>query len=257
VLILLPPSEGKFAPSRGKPLDLATLTFPQLTSAREKVLDALVEVCRGDIEQAHTILALPPGLVGEVTRNAGLLTAPTATAGRIYTGVLYDALGLATLTPSGKRRASSRLAVTSSLFGLLRLGDRIPAYRLSGDVALPSIGTVASVWREAMGEVMRPVVAKQLVVDLRSGTYAAFWRPDADQAARVVSLRVLHETTGKRTVVSHFNKATKGRIVRALLEDGGDPGSARGFVALLTRLGWQVEATSGKPGHYDVVVSEI
>jgi cytoplasmic iron level regulating protein YaaA (DUF328/UPF0246 family) len=257
VLILLPPSEGKFAPSRGKPLDLATLSFPELTSAREKVLDALVEVCHGDIEQARATLGLPPGLAGEVTRNAGLLTAPTTTVGQIYTGVLYDALGLDSLSSSGKRRASSRLAVTSSLFGLLRLGDRIPAYRLSGEVALPSIGTVASVWREAMGEVMRPLLAKQLVVDLRSGTYTAFWRPDPDQAERVVSLRVLHEANGERTVVSHFNKATKGRIVRALLEDGGDAGSARGFVALLTRLGWQVEPTSGKPAHYDVVVSEI
>ena len=171
--------------------------------------------------------------------------------------MLYDALGLGSLSSSGKRRASSRLAVASSLFGLLRLGDRVPAYRLSGDVSLPPIGTVSSVWRASMGEVMRPLVAKQLVVDLRSGTYAAFWRPDADQAARVLSLRVLHEVEGRRSVVSHFNKATKGRIVRALLEDGGDPGSAKGFVALLTRLGWQVEATPGKTTSYDVIVSEI
>jgi cytoplasmic iron level regulating protein YaaA (DUF328/UPF0246 family) len=220
VLILLPPSEGKYAPSRGKPLDLATLSFPELTSARETVLD-------GDVEDARTTLGLPPGLAGEIARNAGLLNAPTAAAGRLYTGVLYDALGLGSLSSSGKRRASSRLAVASSLFGLLRLGDRVPAYRLSGDVSLPPIGTVSSVWRASMGEVMRPLVAKQLVVDLRSGTYAAFWRPDADLAARVLSLRVLHEVEGRRSVVSHFNKATKGRIVRALLEDGGDPGSPR------------------------------
>jgi len=257
VLILLPPSENKYAPSRGKPLDLATLSFPELTSAREKVLDALVEVCRGDTETARTTLGLPPGLAGAVARNAGLLTAPTAAAGRLYTGVLYDGLGLGSLSSSGKRRASSRLAVASSLFGLLRLGDRVPAYRLSGDVSLPPLGTVSSVWRAPMAEVMRPLVAKQLVVDLRSGTYAAFWRPDAAQAARVLSLRVLHEVDGRRTVVSHFNKATKGRIVRALLEDGGDPGSPKGFVALLTRLGWQVEPTPGRTTSYDVVVSQI
>jgi cytoplasmic iron level regulating protein YaaA (DUF328/UPF0246 family) len=257
VLLLLPPSEGKFAPVRGRSLDLADLSFPELTSAREQVMDALVEVCQGDPERARTTLGLPPGLADEVARNAGLLTAPTATVGRIYTGVLYDALGLDSLTTPGKRRAASRLAVSSSLFGLLRIGDRIPAYRLSGDVTLPTVGTVASVWRSAITDVMRPIAAKQLVVDLRSGTYAAFWRPDPDQTRRVVSLRVLHESDGERTVVSHFNKATKGRIVRALLEDGGDPGSAKGFVALLTRLGWHVEPTPGKPGSYDVVVAEI
>ena len=257
MLILLPPSEGKYAPSRGKSLDLTSLSFPELTSAREKVLDGLVSLCSDDPEAARRTLDLPPGLAGEVARNAALPTAPTAAVSRIYTGVLYDALGLDSLSSSARRRATSRLAVTSSLFGLLRLGDRVPAYRLSGDASLPSTGTIASVWREALDEVLRPIAGRQLVVDLRSGTYTAFWRPDASLARRVISLRVLHEVDGKRSVVSHFNKATKGRIVRALLEDGSDPGSAKGFVALLTRLGWVVEPTPGRSGSYDVVVTEI
>jgi cytoplasmic iron level regulating protein YaaA (DUF328/UPF0246 family) len=257
VLILLPPSEGKFAPSRGKPLDLSSLSFPELTSAREKVLDGLVDLSRDDVDQARKTLGLPPGLAGEVLRNAGLRSAPTTSAARVYTGVLYDVFGLDTLSTAARRRASARLAITSSLFGLLRPGDRIPAYRLSGDASLPATGTVASVWRQVLDEVLRPIAQRQLVVDLRSGTYAAFWRPDTEVARRVVSLRVIHEVDGRRTVVSHFNKATKGRIVRALLEDGGDPGSARGFVALLTRLGWTVEPTPGKAGSYDVVVTDI
>ena len=41
MLILLPPSEGKTAPRRGKPLDLAALTCPELTDARRAVIDAL------------------------------------------------------------------------------------------------------------------------------------------------------------------------------------------------------------------------
>ena len=221
------------------------------------MLHALVELCRVDAEAARATLDLPPGLAAEVTRNAALFDASTAAAGRIYSGVLYDALGLDSLSTSAKRRAAARLVVTSSVFGLVRPGDRIPAYRLSGDVvAAPArngrLGLARGDARDDAAD-----VAKQLVVDLRSGMYAAFWRPDADQARRVVSLRVLHEAAGRRSVVSHFNKATKGRIVRALLEDGGDPGSARGFVGLLTRLGWQVEPTPGKANSYDVVVTEV
>ena len=202
------------------------------------------------------------GLAAEVTRNAGLLTAPTAAVSRIYAGVLYDALGLESLSSSGKRRASSRLLVTSSLFGLLRIGDRIPAYRLSGDASLPSTGTIASVWRQAFDEVLRPIVARQLVVDLRSGMYAAFWRPEPAVAKRVVSLRVLHEVKGKRSVVSHFNKATKGRMVRSLLEDGGDARTPGGFADLLVSLGWSVEPTPGaagetEPTSYDVIVASV
>jgi cytoplasmic iron level regulating protein YaaA (DUF328/UPF0246 family) len=149
--------------------------------------------------------------------------------------------------------------VVSSLFGLVRPGDRIPAYRLSGDASLPGLGAVAGVWRNALDPVVRSVVGRGLVVDLRSTTYAAFWRPGPDLARRVVTVRVLHESGGRRTVVSHFNKATKGRLVRGLLEDGANPGSVRALAAALERLGWTVEV--GEPGRggtqLDVVVSEI
>jgi uncharacterized protein len=257
VWVLLPPSEGKFAPSRGRPLDLSALSSPELTQPRGQVLDALVTLCREGEAKAMGVLDLSPGLSGEIARNAGLREAPAAPAGRIYQGVLYDALGLESLSGSARRRACSRLLVCSSLFGVVRLADRIPAYRLSGDVSLPGVGTVASVWRAALSQVMERLVAKHLVVDLRSGVYAGFWRPTKEQSKRVVSLRVLHEAQGRRTVVSHFNKATKGRIVRDLLEDGAAPMSARGLVTLLNRLGWQVEPTPGNPHSYDVVAAEI
>ena len=98
-----------------------------------------------------------------------------------------------------------------------------------------------------------------LLVDLRSGTYAAFWRPEPDLARRVATVRVLHESGGRRTVVSHFNKATKGRIVRALLEDGANPGTPKALAATLERLGWTVEVgeRTARGTQLDVVVSEI
>jgi cytoplasmic iron level regulating protein YaaA (DUF328/UPF0246 family) len=259
VLIVLPPSEGKTAPSRGKPLDLATLGFPALTAARERVLDALVELCSGDAAAAAGTLGLGGTQAELVGRNAGLRTAPTARADRVYSGVLYDALDVPTLSAAAKRRAGSRLAVTSSLFGLVRPADRIPAYRLSGDTTLPDLGPVAGVWREALGPAFEEGLGNGLLVDLRSGMYAAFWRPPADLAPRVATVRVLHEVNGKRQVVSHFNKATKGRIVRAVLEDGGVPRTPGELADQLGDLGWKVEVGDhGRKGtQLDVVVSEI
>jgi cytoplasmic iron level regulating protein YaaA (DUF328/UPF0246 family) len=259
VLIVLPPSEGKTPARRGKPLDLDALSFPELTAARRAVLDALVGLCRGDAEHARTALGLPPGLADLVARNAGLPDAPTARADRVYTGVLYDALALPDLPADARRRATSRVAVVSSVFGLVRPGDRIPAYRLSGDVSLPGLGAVAGVWRRELDPVVRTAAGSGLVVDLRSTTYAAFWRPAADLARRVVTVRVLHESGGRRTVVSHFNKATKGRLVRALLEDGANPASVRAFASTLERLGWHAEVGPlGKHGtQVDVVVREV
>jgi cytoplasmic iron level regulating protein YaaA (DUF328/UPF0246 family) len=259
VLILLPPSEGKAVPSRGRPLDLDTLSSPSLTKARDAVIDALVELCTGDPVVAAETLDVPktqPELIG---LDAALRTAPTARADRIYTGVVYDALGFATLSPAAKRRAASRVLVTSSLFGLVAPGDRIPSYRLSGDATLPGLGGVAAHWRAHLDEAAREALGGGLLVDLRSGTYAAFWRPAADLAGRVATVRVLHEAGGVRKVVSHFNKATKGRITRALLEAGATPRTPAALAGALRDLGWTVELTDPAPTgtRLDVVVSAL
>ncbi|WP_028473331.1 peroxide stress protein YaaA [Nocardioides alkalitolerans] len=258
MLILLPPSEGKATPTRGKPLDPASLSFPSLTTARTDVRAALVDLCTADPEKAAAVLGLGPTQLDLVARNGALDGAPTARAERIYTGVLYDALDAATLSAAARRR-TTRVAVTSSLFGLVRLADRIPSYRLSGDVTLPGLGPVAGVWRDHLGAAVTDALGAGLLVDLRSGTYAAFWRPTPDLAARVATVRVLHEHAGVRKVVSHFNKATKGRIVRAVLEDGGRPRTPTALADQLRDLGWTVEvgAPGAKGTQLDVVVTEV
>jgi uncharacterized protein len=263
VLILLPPSEGKSAPRRGKPLELDRLSFPSLHEARAEVLDALLTLCTtggaGDVAKAAEVLGLGKTQADEVLRNADLLTAPTARADQVYAGVLYEALDLATLDTAARRRATAWVAITSGLFGLLRPGDRIPAYRLSGSVSLPGTGHVSTYWGSRLDQAVRDVAGTGLVVDLRSSTYASFWRPDADTAQRVVAVRVLHEVDGKRKVVSHFNKATKGRLVRALLQDGRRPNTPERFAEHLRELGWTVElGARGRHGtQLDVVVTEL
>ena len=256
VLILLPPSEGKTPPRRGKPLDLGGLSSPALTATRTRVLDALVSLCAEQPERAASVLEVPKSQLDLVALNASLRSAPTARADAVYAGVLYDALGMATLSAGARRRATSRVRVTSSLFGLVAPTDRIPAYRLSGDAVLPGVGTVSGVWRQSLGPEITELVGDGLLVDLRSGMYAAFWRPAA--LPRVATVRVLHEVAGRRQVVSHFNKATKGRILRALLEDGANPRTPARLAETLRDLGWDVEVVVGAKGtQLDVVVSEL
>jgi cytoplasmic iron level regulating protein YaaA (DUF328/UPF0246 family) len=259
VLILLPPSEGKADPRRGKPLDLGGLGFPGLTEPRREVLTSLVELCRSNPVRAARVLGLGATQTEEVRRNQALLEAPTARADVIYTGVLYDALGLATLDAAARRRATRWLAVQSSLFGLLSPVDRIPSYRLAGAVNLPGIGVVSAHWRRFLDPVVREAAGDGLVVDLRSTTYAAFWRPYPDLARKVATVRVLQQVGDRRSVVSHFNKATKGRLVRALLESGAVPRTPLALAGAIADLGWTVEmAAPGRHGQQlDVVVEEV
>ena len=263
VLILLPPSEGKFVPRRGKRLALGALDFPGLTEARETVLSALVELCAGrpddEVAEAARILGLGSTQADEVGRNAQLLTALTARADRVYTGVLYDALDLASLDAGARRRATRWLVIMSSLFGAVRPDDPIPAYRLSGDTRLPALGTVSGFWRSQLDPVLTEAAGDGLVVDLRSSTYAAFWRPPAGLARQVATVRVLHEVDGRRSVVSHFNKATKGRLVRDLLGDARIAHTPADLADQLAALGWVVEARPPTRAgqQLDVVVSAL
>ncbi|MGW7411625.1 peroxide stress protein YaaA [Streptomyces sp. NPDC054863] len=265
MLVLLPPSEGKAAPGRGAPLKPESLSLPGLTTARTAVLDELVELCRGDEEKARLVLGLSEGLRGEVAKNADLRNAATRPAGEIYTGVLYDALDLASLDAAARKRARQWLLVFSGLWGAVGVGDRIPSYRCSMGVKLPGLGALGAYWRPVMARVLPEAAGDGLVLDLRSSAYTAAWKPQGDVADRTATVRVLHaqivDGVEKRSVVSHFNKATKGRIVRDLLVAGAAPANPAELVVALRDLGHVVEATepakAGRAWSLDVVVRQI
>ncbi|WP_165986986.1 peroxide stress protein YaaA [Streptomyces sp. YIM 98790] len=268
MLVLLPPSEGKAEPRGGAPLDLAALSLPGLTPAREAVLDELIALCSADQVKAREVLGLSERQSGEITKNAALRTAPALPAAGLYTGVLYDALGLASLPPEARARAERSLLVFSGLWGALRITDRVPSYRCPGGVRLPALGGLAGHWRGPLGTVLPEAAGDGLVLDLRSSAYAALWKPAARSAAarRTVTVRVLHsrlvDGVERRSVVSHFNKATKGRMVRSLLESGADPATPEELADVLRSLGHRVEGGAGAGSgatarRLDVVVTEL
>jgi cytoplasmic iron level regulating protein YaaA (DUF328/UPF0246 family) len=236
VLVLLPPSETKIDGGDGPPLSLDALSHPELGPLRKDLLDALV-VLAADPGASRAALGLSPKQDAEIARNAVLWTSPTTPASLRYTGVLYDALDLRSLRGAAAGRARERLAVGSALFGLLRADDPVPAYRLSAGSALPGRGTLAAAWKPLLEPVLRAIADGELVVDLRSGSYAALGR-----APGAVDVDVLAERAdGRRTVISHFNKAHKGRIARLLAGTRAEPGDAAAVAVLLRRSGLRVE----------------
>jgi cytoplasmic iron level regulating protein YaaA (DUF328/UPF0246 family) len=260
VLILLPPSEGKTPPAGGPALDLAALSLPELGGARRTVLDALVTLCRTDPDGARQVLGLSPRQAEEVTRDAGLPEAATAPAWQVYTGVLFAALDPGGLPPAALDRLTAATLVWSGLWGAVGLGDPIPAYRLAGGVTLPGPGRLSTFWREPLSRAMATRAHDQLVLDLRSSTYAASW---AGPPGRSVSVRVVQERAGARTVAGHFNKATKGRLLRALAVSGSAPTTPDELVDEVRALGFQIETgphapRSGRGGHcLDLVVDHL
>lgn len=245
MLILLPPSEGKATGTRGRPLDVDDLSFPELNPTRDRVIDALAAVSARD--DALEVLGAPKGAADQVAANVCLRDAPTLRASDLYTGVLYDALGYDTLDTGAKRRAARRLVVVSALFGALRPGDRVPSYRLSMGVDLPGVGKLATAWQEPLDQVLPDAAGRGVIVDMRSSTYVAAWRPTGDLAERTVAVHVVRDENGKRSVVSHMAKHTRGVIARELLQTGVDPQSPEALAEALAE-DHDVELDDPKPG---------
>jgi uncharacterized protein len=236
VLVLLPPSETKRDGGDGPPLRLDALSHPGLDAVRSALVKELVDLA-ADAPACRAALGLSAAQDAEIARNAALWTAPTMAALHRYTGVLYDALDVRSLRGASAERAMARLAVGSALFGLLRAADPVPSYRLSAGSALPGDGTLAARWKPVLEPELAAIAAEQLVVDLRSGSYAALGRiPGA------VTVNVLAERPdGSRSVVSHFNKAHKGRLARVLASSRAEPSDAAAVAAIARRAGMRVE----------------
>lgn len=236
MIVLLPPSETKRVGGDGPPLRLPTLSSPELGPLRTALVDELVELA-ADRSACRRALGLSASQDGEIDRNAELRSAPTLPAIARYTGVLYDALDVATLRGAAASRARARLAVGSALFGLVRADDPIPAYRLSAGSKLPGRPTLAARWRPLLEPVLAKVATDELVVDLRSGSYESLGRLPGAVRVDVIA----EHPDGRRTVVSHFNKAHKGRLARALVTTRAEPDDAAAVAAVARRAGMRVE----------------
>ena len=221
--ILLPPSEGKAEPEGGEPVDLDSLVFAAELSKQRLAL----------------IRAVDPKL----------RKAPAASAAEVYTGVLYQRLGLGEMSAAARRRAAKRVLIASALWGVVRPTDRIPYYRLPPSTKLDGIGALAAWWRPTLAAAM-PDAAGETIVDMRSGAYVAAWKP---KQATLLAVRAFREEKGKRVAVSHMAKAVRGDVARALLLARREPKTPDEVAAVASEAGFEVELT---PTSLDVIVSD-
>ena len=245
MLILLPPSETKREGGTGAPLDLAELSFPELTPARRQALTALRVLSR-NLGAAAGMLRLGPASASEAARNRVVTTSATMPAIDRYDGVLFDELDAASLPASARQFAGDHLAIGSALFGLTGALDPIPGYRLSHDSRLPGT-TLGKIWRAPL----TAALAQQpgLIVDLRSEGYADLGPAPVGS----VYLRVVSEgDDGRRRALNHFNKKGKGAFARRLLLAGTDHPDAESLLDWARGEGLRLEP--GAPGELDLVV---
>ena len=148
--------------------------------------------------------------------------------------------------------------VVSGLWGAVRPGDRIPPYRMNICADLVGLGGLEPMWREVLPEVLAAAADRRgVVVDLRSSSYLAMGAP-AGITDRTVAVRVVREADGRRSVVSHPAKHTRGLVARHLLESGADPRTPAALADALADR-WATELAepprAGRPWTLEVVTT--
>lgn len=255
MFVLLPPSESKTdAPLGAPPVDLPSLAHPELTPQRERLVAKLDGLTRIAPARALKALGLGKSQADEIARNADLLNRPAAPAADVYSGVLYQYLDLHSLKQAERARAAERILIQSALWGVVRLEDRIPAYRLGIGASLPRMKGLASFWKPAL---TKALPSEGLVVDMRSGGYAAAWKP---AGGVVLGVRVFVEEDGVRSVVTHMAKATRGDVARILVESNEASDDPHGVEKIVAAAGLRTELVEPeRPGaawNLDVILAE-
>ena len=264
VLILLPPSEGKTLPaSRASRWTWPRCRFPELEPHRAEVLDALVALCTTD-EPAAAAEVLGLG----TTQTDDVAAQRAAVRGRRRRARTGSTAACST-RPSTWRRSTGAGAAPCDVLAGGHLGPvRAAAARPTGSrptgspatCRCPGSARSRRTGAAASTTAVRAAAGRGLVVDLRSSTYASFWRPAPDLARKVVTVRVLHEVDGApqgRLALQQGHqgpdraRAARGRRGAAAARRGSPTTSARS-------AGRSRRAPAGRHGtRLDVVVSDL
>ena len=205
MLILLPPSEGKNSVQKGKPVSLTALSFGKdLNLTRKKTLAAI---------------------------GAKVAQGPSTKAIDVYSGVLYQALDYQKLNAAAKKRAEKSIVIISALFGALRLTDSIPTYKLDMAKSLPKLGSLNALWKPLVTKALESLKT-DLIIDCRSTTYQGVWTPELK---KTVGIRVFTEKNGKRSVVTHMSKKTRGEVAQLLVMQSTSPKTAQELQKIIAK----------------------
>jgi len=237
-VILLPPSEGKADGGHGPAIDLNVLSFTELNGQREVICAALVTAMRRNEAERSKLLGVKgKALASSTAANREVLSAPTMPAIERYTGVLYDALDVASLSRRDRKRMDTQVLIFSGLWGVVRPNDPIPDYKLKMGATLPRLGKVSTWWRDSLSAAIAPMVGAAVVWNLLPNEHDNAWEPNAKHVdavmppSAILSVKFLDEGPVKKgvrtfTTVNHWNKLLKGALVRFVLETGADEPAA-------------------------------
>lgn len=232
----------------GSPLDLGALALPSLSEQRSAVVEALIDLA-ADEDAARRVLKLSERQRGDVVHNRHLRSAPTMPAIDRYTGVLFDALDARTLATPSRRWLGEHVWIHSAPLGPVGALDPLPTYRLAAGTSLPGLPALRRHWAEATSSAIAEA-DPSFILDLRSEAYVAL-----GPVPSTVPSAYVRVVTAQGRALNHFNKKSKGLLVRAIAEDRPRMRTLRGFRSWAQKQG--IELRDGEQaGVVELVVEE-
>jgi cytoplasmic iron level regulating protein YaaA (DUF328/UPF0246 family) len=148
-------------------------------------------------------------------------TSKPTVATSVYSGVLYQALDWASLSPTAKKRGENAIAIISAKYGVVRPSMKIESYKekINNKAMAPQVAAALD------------GIEKELIVDCRSSTYKTVWKSPIEIT---VEVRVSTVVDGVRTVVTHMSKKTRGEITRWLLQSRSTPKTPEDLYAIVS-----------------------
>jgi len=205
--ILFSPSEGKKLGGNDSSLELDTLLFSSLSTTRHSLLEKYNNLIKdGSLEQLQTLTGVKKEEEIKKYKN-DIFSSPTMGAIERYDGVAYDYLDFDSLSKKEKSYLNTQTIIFSNLFGPVRGGDNIPAYKLKQGATVNEVAT-EKVYKESSSDMLNELLKDQLVLDLRAGYYEKFYALDQP----FVTMKFLKG--GKS--VSHWAKAYRGKVLRTI-----------------------------------------
>jgi len=205
--ILFSPSEGKRLGGDESKLSQESLIFSALYEKRLPLLKAYNSLMlNGSDEALHKLTGIKKEAEVEKYKE-DLFASPLMKAFERYDGVAYDYLDIGSLPQKQKEYLYKQTIIFSNLFGPLRGGDKIPAYKLKQGSSLDGVAT-EKVYKKAFSSELDKLFKKELILDLRAGFYEKFYTLEQE----FVTMKFLKG--GKS--VSHWAKAYRGKVLQTL-----------------------------------------
>ena len=187
-----------FAPSEAK-----------TKGGKNEQMQFCLDIRRDEILKAYdTLTKTPDALKLYGTKedlHVDIFNSPTKKAIERYSGVAYEYLGYASLSPEAQNYIDEHLIIFSNLFGPICAKDLIPYYKLKQGNPVGEIKP-----ERYYKERLKDIEFGEEILDLRAGYYEKFYKPKY-----CIKMKFIKD--GK--VVSHWAKAYRGMVLRQIAKE--------------------------------------